>query len=87
MQISPITTNMPNIIKSNISKKTANKASVLLTTSGIAAILPANDFLKQTGKDKLELSGHWETHYPMDSSDYYYTYWVEDEPQRYIPLS
>ena len=55
MQISPITTNMPNIIKSNISKKTANKASVLLTASGIAAILPANDFLKQTGKDKLEL--------------------------------
>ena len=87
MQISPITSNFQNLIKANISKKTSKKNAMLLCTSGLAALLPAKDFLNKTKTDKLELSGHWETHQPIDSSDYYYQRWVKDEPQEYIPGS
>ena len=83
MQISPITSNFQNLIKANISKKTSKKNAMLLCTSGLAALLPAKDFLNKTKTDKLELSGHWETHQPIDSSDYYYQRWVKDEPQEY----
>ena len=79
MQISPITSNFQNLIKANISKKTSKKNAMLLCTSGLAALLPAKDFLNKTKTDKLELSGHWETHQPIDSSDYYYQRWVKEE--------
>ena len=79
--------NVQNIIKMNLSKKLSQKKPILISASGLAAALTAKSFLEKTKNDSLELSGHWETHEPMDSSDYYYQYWVEDKPQQYIPGS
>ena len=87
MRVSPISTNVRTFIKTNIAKQTAKKSAVLLSASGLAAILLEKDFINKTNAGKLEFSGHWETHYPMDSSDYYYQRWVEDKPQQYIPGS
>ncbi len=85
MQVSPI--NLPNLIRGNISKISTKKNAVVLSTLGLAAALPAKSFLDRTKNDKLDLSGHWETHQPMDSSDWHYQKWVEDAPQQYIPGS
>ena len=48
MRVSPISTNVRTFIKTNIAKQTAKKSAVLLSASGLAAILPAKDFIKQT---------------------------------------
>lgn len=58
-------------------------AAIAISTSSLASSLTAADFLNKTkvsDATKLYTSGHWETHQPMDSSDYVYNVCAPDPP-------